>query len=720
VPGITVAAAATVVTSLSQVAQAEPVTVVVVIAEALLLVATFRRRRSRENVLLIPLALAIGGLQFAIPPIAVAAAIGYAASVIWRVAEVAGLNFRILIALRKRGIDVGWRPWFVPPIVVTGAICLALAKLGAVSALALIVFLVLSWQLPLLAPRGWPKRQIIEVTAYAVEPVAILAVVLTVATGYVQWANPALAKDVLPQVIAVQVALGLIPLTLLTFAAQFIVGSSGVSAYVVLPYRRTLAAIAVVVASIGWDIVLLGAGSGPGDIELAQMFAAVAIATALLASLVSLGYLRLERTALALVGRLDRRWLRAVGHRYQDRLADRIPNDPFGPVERLLYIAATRDSDIRLFRSTVGHLYERLRDLVQVEGPTGQIRRLEVAMDEYLALALPALVQDVAKERKTWALQTLVSLRHALEDDWLVPLGATPEAVGPRYLERTFFDNPPSGLQFYGLIAEQSLESGMDHLGWETVIRVAAFSEKALMALPDPTGVHDIDPAAPIVYQGDAPAQHAADGIDSLLSHLSSWAKAAAETGRAEMLHSVAFALKGLTDQTLQLEDARWTGWIAARTARVAYEVATLGIAHGQDAYSVPAEHRHLSATRDVDREFVNSVTVWSALSVASSATVVSWSLLASTAVLAMSWLPDFLEEAAFLAASIEYLREKLGQLPATPERSYLIEWCDRRLNQVCSNTKGREADFDAARTRAVDRLRGELEPPIGGGGEVH
>ena len=76
--------------------------------------------------------------------------------------------------------------------------------------------------------------------------------------------------------------------------------------------------------------------------------------------------------------------------------------------------------------------------------------------------------------------------------------------------------------------------------------------------------------------------------------------------------------------------------------------------------------------------------------------------------------------EAAFLAASIEYLREKLGQLSSTPDRAYLSQWCGRRLDQIRSNAKGREPEFDAARTRALDRLRGELEPPKQGGGEVH
>src|SRR5207248_7556144 len=127
---------------------------------------------------------------------------------------------------------------------------------------------------------GGPPMLVLTIGACAL--VLGLGGLLTLAVGMAGWADPLLAKDVLPQVVGVQIALGLLPLTVLTVALPLVAGAAGAGAAAILPGGKAVGALGILLVSIGLDLRLLGSQVGAGDVEWAEMLAAAAIGLALL------------------------------------------------------------------------------------------------------------------------------------------------------------------------------------------------------------------------------------------------------------------------------------------------------------------------------------------------------------------------------------------------------------------------------------------------------
>ncbi len=260
----------------------------------------------------------------------------------------------------------------------------------------------------------------------------------------------------------------------------------------------------------------------------------------------------------------DAAWLDEVARTYQEPYQPWLGPDPFRDLERLLYIAATKESDIRLFNATLQDLHERLGVLVSRRAPTDP-PRVELGLDEYLARVLSALVQEAARQGKGWVLESLVWSRDQLSDRVVEGGGPRTPPVARRYIERTMLDAPPSGLQMLGRILEAAIDSALDEEGRLAAIRFGRYADEHLNALPDPTGVYDIDPNAQIRYDPDAPAQQAAYGLEEVLGKMQRWADRAAELGRSSIADSLASAVSMLANSSRDLADPRWAGWLSKR-----------------------------------------------------------------------------------------------------------------------------------------------------------
>jgi hypothetical protein len=675
------------------------------------------RARTQEFVFLLAMVLALRPHEVAPAPLLIAGTAGYVGSVIWRVVQ---LNWRWLTRIRfwlyRRGHEMPVRQSPRTPVVIAGGTSLFLLvpdwfSLIALAGLVLATAVTSSeWRRARFGP---PIR---GMTAAASANVLGLAWLVAVAGSALLWVAPSSAADVLPQLVGVQIALGLLPLTALTFATQFVAGAAGAGATSVLPWWRVGAVIAFVLASIAYDFYLLGSAVRPGDLEWAETIAFVAIGTSILASVDVTYFLRPGHVARALVGRLDVPWLDEVARKYQEPYQPWLGPDPFRDIERLLYIAATRESDIRLFNRTVQDLEERLRILAQRRQPS-EPPRVEVGLDEYLARALSALLDDAARQRKGWVLESLIWFREQISDYVVEGEPRTPPSRP--FIERTSFGDPPSGLQLLGRILESAIEGGLEDEGRRAVFRIAQYVEQRLPSLPDPSGVWDIDPAAEVKFQADAPAQHASDAIEDVLRKLQGWADDAARKDRDAIGDTLADAVAAIAGASRELTDARWAGWLAREGVSTSYRIALEGVRKQRLWYEPPTRHQEYTRTNPSHVAVVEAMSFWTPFTLATCAPVASYMLVVDATMLGLAWIKEFPQEAGAIAAALEYIKRRRQHLPVTNETAIVIREIDGRLNQLRAGVGPHGDTFEQTRAQFFERLKRELEPAPEGGGEV-
>ncbi len=656
-------------------------------------------------------------------PLIVAGVAGYVASALWRLVQLPSrAQARLRSWLYRRGYERAFDRSPRTPVLIAGGTSLVLIIPDLFSVAALVGLVVATaassfeWRRDRFAP---PTR---GMTIAASANVLGLAAILAVAIGAVSWTTPGSGKELLPQLILVQISLGLLPLTILTFATQFVAGAAGAGAAFVLPWSRVAGAVALVLASIAYDVYLLGSSQHDGDLEWAELIAVVAVGTSLLTAAAATYYLRPRRVAAALVRRLDATWLDEVARKYQEPYQPWLDPDPFRDLERLLYIAATKESDIRLLNATLQDLEERLAVLVSRRAPTDP-PRVEVGLDEYLARVLSALVQEAARQGKGWVLESLVWFRDRLPDR--VVEGGSPRTppVARRYIERTMLDAPPSGLQLIGRILEAAIESGLDEEGRLAAIRFGRYAEEHLNILPDPTGIYDIDPGAQIRYDPDAPAQKAAHGLEAVLGKMQRWADRAADLDRSSIAESLARAVSMLSSSSRDMADPRWAKWLSRHAALAAYSIASKGVRKQRLWYDVPTRMSKFTRANASHVASLEGMSFWTPFTVATCAPVADYMLVVSATMLALSWVDEFLPEAAAMGAALEYVRQRQLELPATDERWVVVRELDQRLQQLRGAVAARANEYDTEKAPFAARLQQELGPrPFAaprGGGEV-
>jgi hypothetical protein len=287
--------------------------------------------------------------------------------------------------------------------------------------------------------------------------------------------------------------------------------------------------------------------------------------------------------------------------------------------------------------------------------------------------------------------------------------------VARPYIERTMLDAPPSGMQLLGRILEEAIESGLDEEGRLAAIRFGKYAEDHLGALPDPTGVYEIDPNAPIHYNPDAPAQKAAHGVEEVLGKIGRWADRAAKLNRASIADNLAHAVSMLANRARDLADPRWAGWVSSEAALASYQVALKGIRNQKLWYDLPYPMRDLTRANASHVASVKAVSFWLPLTIATCAPVATYMLVVDGTMLALSWVGEFLEEAAAIGAALEHVQRRQSQRPPTDERATVVREVERRIAQLRTAVGPRTAEWDAAKAAFATRLRGELEPqPVG------
>lgn len=692
----------------------------VALVEFVLALLIIRQGRAIEYLVFFVLALMIQPHSLAAAPLLIAGGAGYAASLLWRVIA---LNWRRLTRVRlwlaRHGYERGLRPSPSTPVLIAGGTSLALLVPDAFSLAALIGLVIATattsfeWR----GERGGYPIRGMSIAASA--NVVGLAFLLAVAGVTLQWATPQSASDVLPQLVAVQIALGLLPLTAITVATQFVAGAAGAGAAGVLPWRRAVAVVGLVLTSIAYDFYLLASPVGVGDLEWAETIALASIGVSMLTSAYVAYFLRLGWVAHALVERLSSAWLDEVARKYQEPYQPWFGPEPFRDLERLLYLAATRDSDIRLFRGTIAEIDERIRTLVR-RRPPADPWRVEMGLDEHVARNLSALLDDAARQRKPWVLESLIWFREELSDTVMgVRFGQT-RPPHTQFLERTGYADAPSGLQLLAAVVEAAIDGGLVLEGRRAAYRAARYVVDRLAALPDPTGVWEIDPNAPVKFQAEAPAQHASDVIEDVLRVFSNWADRAAAQGVYEMGVAAADTVATLTGASRELSDPRWARWLAREGVMRAFSIAQRGLRAGQLWYELPTRHQDYARANQSHVEVVDAMSFWVPYTIATCAPVASYMLIVSATMLGLAWIREFPEEAGTIAAALEYIKRRRGQLPPTDDGVVVLREVDQRLQQLRGSVGAGGEAFDRVRAAFLARLIQDLEAaPASGGGEV-
>jgi hypothetical protein len=641
-------------------------------------------------------------------PLAVGGAIGYVASLVWRLIQLPRKwQARAQVWLLRHGLDLSFAIWPRTPVLIAGAVGLMLVTPSAFSA-ALTVLLALatiagSWEWR--RGRGGPHLPAMTIAALAL--VLAIAGLFTLLLGGVVWFDPTLSREVVSQLVSVQIALGLLPLTVLTVAAPLVTGAAGAAAAQVLPFRWSITALGVLLFSIALDLRLLGSAIQPGDTEWAAVLAGAAIGLALIVSARIVRYLQPEYVAHALVARLNRPWLDELERLYENHYAPWLVPDRFPPIERLLYIAATREADIRLFNGTLRALLDRLHSLAQNNG----IARADLSLDEYLARRFAALIEDTGRQGKGWVLEVLISFRRELADR--IGRHDSKALTGAQYMERTRHGEGPAGMRLYGRILDAAIRFGVPEVGERAVGQIRHHAEGLLGALPDPTGVWEIDPAAPVAFDAQAPATKARGGLEDLLEKLRRWADDAMSHDRFDIARAIAYALSWLTLAARGLASPHWARWLARHASLDAHFVARTGLAHGQLAYEVPSPFAALDPANASHRETMEAIAYWTPLTVAMCAPVATYGLVTEAAMLAVGWLHvhEYLPQASVLAAALDHVREHQATLPPSDERALVIRECVGRLQQMRAAAGARADEFDQMRVTALINLRHELNP---------
>lgn len=564
---------------------------------------------------------------------------------------------------------------------------------------------------------------------FAIAASGLISIGLSAVAFQAHWVSVREA-EVLQQLVAVQLVFGAVPLTILALVAQVSVSTYGPRAYTTLPFGRFLIGIVAVGTSISLDLYFLGTRTvEPGLAELLEILVfAVAIAAG--ASAVSaIWALDEARIARALVTRLDRDWLDFVERQhenpYQPVPADFV--DHFAAIERMLYIAVTRDSDIRRTRRILALLLERFDDLgaqramprrfgappaIEAElAAHDDARRLELegAIDAYVARRLAPLVVDVARERKAWALESVVEFRREMSGTALCrrPAEAANAAAA---LGRSRLGEPPLTMKVYDVVIREAIEHGLDEVVSKALLAANHAADRALTDLPDPTGMWDIDPNAPVEYRHDHPAQVAADGLEGYLEWMVAVGNLAQKKKRPEVLEAIASQLRFFKGSVRKVADARWVRWLLGQVGLPTWQIARAGRSLGVLAYWPPFGFDTPNPADSRDQAYTQHEAYWMPAVLVSTVDFINQYVVTQAGLLAYHMLPSFVDEAASIAAALEVIRTHIDSLSAkSPDQRVVRKELDSRLQQIRSRPHD-SPSFESRVSEMKPRWQRELE----------
>jgi hypothetical protein len=562
----------------------------------------------------------------------------------------------------------------------------------------------------------WPYDNITYGTWMWSGALILTALLLAIAERTVTWITD-VRPDIVAQLIAVQLVVAVIPLTIAAAAAQLAVASLGIRAAMAVPLRRITAAFLASIVSIGVDLWQFGRPPGRRISELAEVMALLVVIAVVLSIVHLLPSLEPESVNERLVRRLNRDWLERVVYGYGPNVAARpIPRDRFNAVERIVHLASTREGESQVLFDVLAQLSRRLEEVgsfgrrtengLDVTGPPPDV---ECALDLYFAGRFQPLIDEVASEKREWVLEYLLQFRGWLERsaERRVPMGPQPATVvtasSPTVMRRVF-GSYPGGLNLYSVVIRATIGNSLAGIAADGITRAGRYAQRAMRSLPDSQGVSLFHPPGPNAQYSVADEQYW--GLESYFTLLREWSREAADRGLREVPSRVAAQLTVLYDVAAEQDDREWMRWLIQTIASTSNQVALDAAERDILALMLPVRLRPLRASDPAESEVATRVGGSLPGLLMAIERVYTWLTLGMSAMnFAQDLLPDFPTQAGAIAAVVVHLE---GARVRNEVEQRIMQPIEVILDQVRRRAAGARQQFDHAYAAKMQ----EISPP--------
>ncbi len=626
--------------------------------------------------------------------------VGYAVSVVVRLLHLGpprvwALRYRIARLLRLPRLHMS-----TLTVWITVVICI-----GLVSASAVTLVMVAAGILGLYIVR-WPYDHTTFETWTWAGALILLAVLLSILERRVVWIGDP-RPDIDAQLIAVQLVVAVIPLTVAAAAAQLAVTWLGIRAAMAVPLGWIVASFFASIVSIAVDLWLFGRGTtGQRSTELAEIMALLVVVAVVLSMVHLIPNLDPESVNARLVHRLNRDWLQRVVFGHGPHVAPQvIARDRFNAVERVVHLASTQESDRHLLQDVLAQLSGRLEELgtfgrqvradLEIAGPPPEV---EIALDLYFAERFQPLIDEVASDKREWVLDYLLRFRGWLERSVERHVATGPNtgrlvSLSSPAIMRRWHNAYPSGLALYGVIIDAAIRNNLGEIAADSIIRAGRYAQRAIGNLPDSKTVSLLQPLGS--GRQYSPSDEQFWGLDSYFGCLLEWTRSGVTRKLREVPLRVAGQLRSFYDIAAEQRDEGWMRWLIQTTASTASRVAQVAAESGILAFALPVRFRSFSKANPAELEIAERVaSILPDLLLTISGVYSWWSLGMSAMNFTQELLPDFPVQSGAIAAVVVHLESSRRRSDA---EQHLMLPVQAVLAQVRGHAGDSRHEFDRA-----------------------
>jgi hypothetical protein len=416
--------------------------------------------------------------------------------------------------------------------------------------------------------RAWDHESLPAFLAPAA--VCWVALLMSIADFTLRWAIPA-NPDLVTQLVASQLVLAVIPVTIAAAGMQFAVQWIGLRGLGVVPYGWIAATLVTLVLSLSADILAVsGTQYDTRGTEYLQVVALAELGAASLLIALIVRRMEPETVTTRLAGSLTNDWAQQVVGASQafGTFFRPLYRDRFNVLERVLYRSAVLEGEAELFRDALTAVSRRLIELRPiskgwVDPLLGVDLEFEVAADVYFSNRLAPLIDEACTRHMAWPLAELVRFREQWSGRRLESAAhGNQSIVDAEGRFAALHGDLPAGMRLCSTVLDRSLEAGMDWPCSEGLAAAARYVRRSVNTLPDADSVSMLNEgdAVKSTFDGDA----AANGIEAWVGLLEGVGVVAAAKDMNRVAWRAAGYLGDLVRDATGIEDPRWARFLAS------------------------------------------------------------------------------------------------------------------------------------------------------------
>jgi hypothetical protein len=486
---------------------------------------------------------------------------------------------------------------------------------------------------------------------------------------------------ILTQLVAIELVLGVLPVTAILVAQQIVAGWIGLREVALSVRTASVVAIACLLTSLLLAVDLIGRKTVTVQlVETTQLAVAATLAVSIVAVIdVAINLNAFELTA-RLVERLDGHWLDYVRRTSNDYHRWWRRGDPLYALIAVLTRAALRDGESDTFVDGINELNRRLDEVsthdrwdnnIEYRGPDTDV---EVALDGYFAEVLRPLVSQLAERRMSWALEELMTIRTSIEPVATVWTGNRGiGGIAPAQFTGRRIDIP-SGLRFHSMFVEQCLRRGMDIEASQAITQCSRYVARVLAHLP---AYAEDQVAGPQRFEGTEYA------LEAYFDQLRSWGELAVRTGARESVDSLTWSTRRVVEEAMQLNDVGWARILTRLALLTDYSIAGHAAEIGVDAIAVPRFGGPPDPNNEVHLAVGREMLALVPDTVKSAVSGVGWWSIVSLTVMGLDLVELYPESLGVVADALIFVQGRGLLSRSVRERSQLETEIRARLDQL-------------------------------------